>query len=157
MSEIKLDFKFDSSAIQAQFEKLAKAGQGRNITRKIAGVLGQESEKAFDNEQSPEGEKWSALNPKWKALRHRGGFKYKGSFQKQGYTGPMLQMSGELKTSLSTDYNYTQAWIGTEEPYGAFHQEGTNRMPARPFIGIGERGLAEITHILERELKKIFV
>lgn len=155
MSEMHLDFKFDSSEIQAQFEKLAKAGQGRNITRKIAGVLMQESETAFDNEQSPQGEKWAALNPKWKALRHRGGFKYKGTFQKQGYTGPMLRMSGELVTSLSIDYNDTQAWIGAQEPYGQYHQEGTSRMPARPFIGIGEPGLAEIKHILEREIKAI--
>lgn len=150
-----IDFKFDTQAIRAQFERLAAAGKGRDITRKMAGVLRQESKRAFDNEESPEGEKWPALDPKWKALRHRGGFWYQGTYQKQGYTGPTLQMSGELMTSLSTNYNDTQVWIGTEEPYGKFHQEGTKHMPARPFMGIGDDGLEELKFILHRELRKI--
>ena len=55
-----IDFKFDTQAIRAQFERLAAAGKGRDITRKMAGVLRQESKRAFDNEESPEGEKWPA-------------------------------------------------------------------------------------------------
>lgn len=61
-----LEFKFDTSAIQANFRRLQEAGKSEGLTRKIANVLWSEAEQAFDNEQSPEGEKWKALDPAYK-------------------------------------------------------------------------------------------
>lgn len=43
-----LEFKFDTRAIQNKFKKLTETVEGRDITRKIAGVLMQEAETAFD-------------------------------------------------------------------------------------------------------------
>lgn len=48
-----LEFKFDTSAIQANFRRLQEAGKSEGLTRKIANVLWSEAEQAFDNEQSP--------------------------------------------------------------------------------------------------------
>lgn len=48
-----IEYKFDTSTIQQKFKKLAQVMDGRDITRKVAGVLRQEAEKAFDQEKRP--------------------------------------------------------------------------------------------------------
>lgn len=49
-----LEYKFETQAIQNKFKKLQRFGKSDGLTRKIANVLWQETEKAFDNERSPE-------------------------------------------------------------------------------------------------------
>lgn len=139
-----LEFKFDTRAIQNKFKKLTETVEGRDITRKIAGVLMQEAETAFDKEQTPEGETWAKLDERYKKYRHN-----------RGYTGNILQISGDLVKSLNIDYGDSFAVIGASEPYGQFHQMGTAKMPARPFLGLGNDGVEEITAILNRELSKV--
>lgn len=139
-----LDYKFDTREIQNKFNRLAKVMDGRDITRKVAGVLRQEAEKAFDQEKTPEGESWEALNEDYKKSRHAA-----------GHTGKMLQVTGDLVTSLNIDYGDSFAVIGASEPYGQYHQMGTEKMPARPFLGLGKDGIDEIKAILNRELSKL--
>lgn len=139
-----IEYKFDTNAIQQKFKKLAQVMDGRDITRKVAGVLRQEAEKAFDQEKTPEGESWEKLNEDYKKRRDAA-----------GYTGKMLQVTGDLVTSLNIDYGDSFAVIGASEPYGQYHQQGTEKMPARPFLGLGKDGISEIKAILDRELSKL--
>lgn len=139
-----IEYKFDTSTIQQKFKKLAQVMDGRDITRKVAGVLRQEAEKAFDQEKTPEGESWEKLNEDYKKRRDAA-----------GYTGKMLQVTGDLVTSLNIDYGDSFAVIGASEPYGQYHQMGTEKMPARPFLGLGKDGIDEIKAILDRELSKL--
>lgn len=137
-----LVFKADTKAIQNKFRKLSQMGKTEGLTRKIANVLWQEAEAAFDNERSPEGEKWDSLKEPYKTQRH-----------KKGYTGNILQVSGNLLLSLNVDYGDSFAVVGVSEHYGKYHQTGTSKMPARPFLGLGEDGIKEIKHILTKALK----
>lgn len=119
---------------------------GRDITRKVAGVLRQEAEKFFDLEQAPTGEKWEDLDEDYKKYRYAA-----------GHTGKILQIRGGrgLAGSLSLDYGDNYALIGAAEEYGGFHQLGTTFMPARPFLGLGKDGVSEIKAILNRELSEL--
>lgn len=139
-----LEFKFDTTEIQNKFKKLAQVVDGREITRKVANVLLQEAEAAFDNEKSPEGEPWVKLNQDYKKRRYN-----------KGYTGNILQVTGDLVKSLNIDYGDNFAMIGASEPYGQYHQLGTSKMPARPFLGLSNDGIEEIKAILNRELSKV--
>lgn len=139
-----LEFKFDTTEIQNKFKKLAQVVDGREITRKVANVLLQEAEAAFDNEKSPEGEPWANLNQDYKKRRYN-----------KGYTGNILQVTGDLVKSLNIDYGENFAVIGAGEPYGQYHQLGTSKMPARPFLGLSNDGIEEIKAILNRELSKV--
>lgn len=139
-----LEFKFDTTEIQNKFKKLAQVVDGREITRKVANVLLQEAEAAFDNEKSPEGEPWAKLNQDYKKRRYN-----------KGYTGNILQVTGDLVKSLNIDYGDNFAMIGASEPYGQYHQLGTSKMPARPFLGLSNDGIEEIKAILNRELSKV--
>jgi phage virion morphogenesis protein len=139
-----LEFKFDTSEIQRKFRKLAEMGKSDGLTRKIANVLLEEAEDAFDAERSPEGDNWAALNPDYKKRRY-----------KQGRTGKILNIRGAdgLIGSLNIDYGDSFAVIGASEPHGQYHMTGTQHMPARPFLGLGETGIEEIKQILNNALK----
>lgn len=137
-----LEYKFDTKAIQNKFKKLSELGKTDGLTRKIAGVLQQEAENAFDNERTPEGSKWETLNPQYKKHRYA-----------QGYTATMLQVSGNLISSLNVDYGDNFAVVGVSEHYGQYHQQGTSKMPARPFLGLGNDGIEEIQHILNNAIR----
>lgn len=139
-----LDFKFDTTAIQSQFRKLQEVGKSDGLTRKIANVLWHESEMAFDEERTPEGEKWAALHPKTKQAR-----------ENRGYDGKILQVRGDLVASLNLDYGDDFAMIGAAEPYGQYHQSGTKFMHARPFLGLGQSGQKEIRQIISNSFKEV--
>lgn len=140
---MELHAKFEVTAIKTAFKKLAEVGKSEGITRKIAGVLREEAEQAFENERTPTGENWVQLNPNYKRQR-----------TKRGYDGKMLQVSGELVKSLNIDYGDSFAMIGASEFYGQYHQVGTKHIPARPFLGLGDDGIAEIKAILQNALKQ---
>lgn len=134
---------FEVSAIKSAFKRLSEVAKTDEVTRKIAGVLREEAERAFENEHAPNGESWTPLNPQYKAQR-----------EKRGRTGNMLQVSGSLIKSLNLDYGDNFAVIGASESYGQFHQVGTAHIPARPFLGLGEAGIEEIKGILNNALKR---
>ncbi|HHW7449319.1 TPA: phage virion morphogenesis protein, partial [Pasteurella multocida] len=133
----------DTKAIQNKFKKLSELGKTDGLTRKIAGVLQQEAETAFDNERSPLGEKWTDLTQNYKKRRYE-----------RGYDGSMLQVSGDLINSLNIDYGDSFAVVGVSEHYGQYHQKGTSKMAARPFLGLGDDGVEEIQHILNNAIRK---
>lgn len=139
-----LEYKFETREIQQKFKELAQVVDSREIARKVANVLLQEAEAAFDNEKSPEGESWAKLNQDYKKRRYD-----------KGYTGNILQVTGDLVKSLNIDYGDNFAVIGAGEPYGQYHQLGTSKMPARPFLGLSNDGIEEIKAILNRELSKV--
>lgn len=140
---MRLDYKFETKAIQNAFRKLADLGGDMTpITRKAANVLWQESETAFDREQTPKGEDWKALDINYEKSRH-----------KNGYTGKKLQVTGNLVNSLDIDYGDSFAVIGAAEPYAQYHQAGTSKMAAREFLGLGKDGEDEILAIIKQELK----
>ncbi len=66
-----LEFKADTNEIQKMFHKLSQLGKTDDLTRKIANVLWEEAEDAFDNERSPEGEKWATLKEPYKSQRYK--------------------------------------------------------------------------------------
>ena len=51
---------------------------------------------------------------------------------------PILQQTGDLKSSLLDDpvlqISRNELLFGTNNPYAPFHEHGTRRMPARPFL-----------------------
>ena len=72
-----------------------------------------------------EGPGWSPLAPS--TIRSR---KYPGL--------PILQQTGNLKASIldhpTLQVSQRQLLYGTSNPYAQFHEDGTYRMPARPFL-----------------------
>lgn len=75
----------------------------------------------------------------------------------EGSDGRLLVASGALRASLASQTGdseriatATELRFGTRVPYGHFHQTGTSRMPARPFIGMPEAVRTELVNIMHR-------
>ncbi|AIZ01700.1 virion morphogenesis protein [Arthrobacter phage vB_ArtM-ArV1] len=86
--------------------------------------------KQFDQEGAYTGAgMWSALKPDY------------GAWKQRHYPGkPILQLTGDLMASMTErpfgvdEITDEQMVIGTAVPYSAFHQRGTETMPARPMV-----------------------
>jgi len=79
-------------------------------------------ERNFDEEGRPL--RWAPLAPRyaaWKARRFGAGLR-------------ILERTGALRRSISTRVEGNAIVASTDVPYAAFHQFGTRRLPARPFL-----------------------
>jgi phage virion morphogenesis protein len=116
----------------------------------VSGVLAFGVEEAFRLEQDPvSGAAWEELADATVAQRSADGH----------WPGKMLQVTGQLAASFSTDFGPDFAMVGTNLEYAAIHQfggkAGRNRsvdIPARPYLGLSDDSAAEILVIAERYL-----
>lgn len=108
----------------------------------------------FSREKDPEGRPW------------------KKSIRAQRDGGKTLSVSRDLATSIHIESSAKGVEVGTNKEYAAIHQFGGTirakgggllrfqigdqwiskksiKMPARPYLGINEEDMREITHIIE--------
>lgn len=119
--------------------------------RKIAQTLASETETSFRVEGRP---KWQALSEATLHMRLGGAKAYKkdsklkASAQRIKDGGfRILQHTGALASSITTDYDNTYAAIGSNKIYAAIHQFGGQAgrgkkvsIPARPFLPVDQNG-----------------
>lgn len=99
----------------------------------------------FESESDPDGNRWRRLSPATLAARRRR--------SKGGVT--ILRASGRLIGSIAPRSDATSATVGTNVVDGAIHQFGGQAgrghkvtIPARPYLGFGDREREEIDEIL---------
>ena len=126
----------DSQAAEASLAQLAeRAADTTPLMRKIAGHLRDVAEESFATETAPDGTVWAKLSPLTVALRQRRGH----------WPGSILQVSGKLSASVTTDYGNGWAVIGSNRPYARIQHKGGQagrghkaHIPARPFLGVSD-------------------
>ncbi len=124
------------------------------LMKKAAGHLADATETAFERETSPDGIPWVDLADRTKAARAKRG----------KWPGQMLQVSGHLARSVTTDYGEDWAEIGSNLVYARIQQKGGTihqaarshistrqtigahdiQIPARPFLGLSDGTTAAI-------------
>ncbi len=116
--------------------------------KNIAGILAYSAEENFKNEGRPD--KWTDLTDITKENRRK----------QNKYPGQILQVSGQLASSVNTQYDENSAMIGSNLPYAAIHQLGGQagrnkkvKIPARPYINLTDDDFKEIMHETEKYLK----
>lgn len=95
--------------------------------------------------------RWAALSPRYAVIK----FKRWGS-------QPILTASGALRDSLTSETASSaitrkekdSLTLGSSIPYGAYHQSGTSKMPARPPISLTENQHAQLLRKLTKQLKE---
>ena len=117
--------------------------------KNIAGIFASSTQDNFAEEGIPD--KWVDLSEVTKNLRK----------EINKYPGPILQVTGQLATSVNTYYDNDSAVIGSNLAYAAIHQlggdAGRNRkvkIPARPYINLVEDDYDEILHEISEHLSK---
>ena len=121
-------------------QELASRGENlRPLMKNIAGIMATATEDNFKNEGRPD--KWVDLSETTKNQRQKIG----------KYPGQILQVSGQLASSVSTAYDDNSAVIGLNLAYAAIHQlggqAGKNKkttIPARPYLKLTDDNFEEI-------------
>lgn len=90
--------------------------------KNVAVAMTTEVQLTFRKEQSPDGGKWAPL---------KRGRKRKGKGKRDN---KILRDTGRLANSITGVAAGNNVIVGTNVEYAAYHQEGTSRIPARPFL-----------------------
>ena len=129
MSDEPIEIKIDNKEVEKALLEIAqKTSNLRPLMKNIAGIMADSTEENFKVEGRP---KWKDLSEKSKTARKKTGH----------YPGQILQVSGQLALSVTTQYDETSAVIGSNKAYAAIHQlggqAGKNKkttIPARPYL-----------------------
>ena len=149
MSDKPIEIKIDNKDVEKKLLELAQKGENlRPLMKNIAGIFASTTEENFKNEGRPD--KWTELSEATKKQRTK---------QKK-WPGQILQVSGQLASSISTQYDDESAIIGSNLDYAAIHQlggqAGKNKkveIPARPYLKLTDDDFNEILDATEQYLK----
>ena len=144
-----IEIKLDNKDIESKLLDLAKRSENlRPLMKNIAGIFAYSTEENFKEEGRPD--KWTDLAESTKKQRTKTGH----------YPGQILQVSGQLASSISTSYDNDSAVIGSNLDYAAIHQlggqAGKNQsvtIPARPYLQLTQDDFEEIIQETEKYLK----
>ena len=140
-----IEIKIDNKEVLTRLQELASRGENlRPLMKNIAGIMAAATEDNFKNEGRPD--KWIDLSETTKKQRQKIG----------KYPGQILQVSGQLASSVSTAYDDNSAVIGSNLAYAAIHQlggqAGKNKkttIPARPYLKLTDNENIEILEAIE--------
>lgn len=135
-----IEIKLDNKEVESRLLDLAKRSENlRPLMKNIAGIFAYSTEENFKEEGRPD--KWADLAESTKKQRTKTGH----------YPGQILQVSGQLASSISTYYDNDSAVIGSNLDYAAIHQlggqAGKNQsvtIPARPYLQLNNEEIIEV-------------
>ena len=151
MTDIRITL--DSGFTQVQLDRAAD--RLTNLTP-MFGAIGEyfldRTRERFSSETAPDGTKWAPLAQatiKSKQRRQQGGKTRNGGSRARCNAAPnaILKDTFLLRDTIAYKATSRDVAIGTPQKYGIFHQYGTARMPARPFLGVNAEDLIEIENI----------
>lgn len=125
-----IDIKIDDKDVTNLLKTLQSRVQHMQpIMRQVAEIMRDAVEENFEKEGRPE--KWKHLSPSTVVQREKKGH----------WPGKILQVEGQLASSISAKATNTEAIVGTKKKYAAIHQFGGQagrkhavEIPARPFL-----------------------
>ena len=149
MSDKPIEIKIDNKDVERKLLELAQKSENlRPLMKNIAGIFASATEENFKNEGRPD--KWIELSEATKKQRTK----------KKKWPGQILQVSGQLASSISTQYDDESAIIGSNLDYAAIHQLGGDagrgkkvKIPARPYLKLTDNDFNEILDATKQYLK----
>ena len=144
-----IEIKIDNKEVLTHLQKLASRGENlRPLMKNISGMMATATEDNFKDEGRPD--KWVDLSETTKKQRQKIG----------KYPGQILQVSGQLASSISTAYDNNSAVIGSNLAYAAIQQlggqAGKNKktsIPTRPYLKLTDDNFEKILTAVENFLK----
>lgn len=142
-SSLRLDIHYSHREVTEALKRLAEAsGDMEAAFRDIGEALLNSHQERFTEQQSPDGERWAPLSPKY-------------ARRKRENRDKILILTGELRDLLRYQASATELVLGTDRRYGATHQFGDERrnIPERPFLGLSDDDRQAVLDILGDHLK----
>ena len=143
-----IEIKLDNKEVESRLLDLAKRSENlRPLMKNIAGIFAYSTEENFKEEGRPD--KWTELSES--TIKQR--------TKNKQWPGMILQISGQLASSVNTYYDDDSAVIGSNLEYAAIHQlggqAGRNKsveIPARPYLQLTSEDFEEILSMTENFL-----
>lgn len=149
-----LNITVNSVAPQAAISELtARLGDLTPVMASIGEYFLVETRDRFDRETAPDGTKWAPLasaTVRDKARRQRSGTNRNGGSRARVNAQPnaILKSTFLLRDTITYKASAFSVAVGTPQKYGVHHQFGTARIPARPFLGVNDADIKEISEIV---------
>ena len=139
MSDKPIEIKIDNKEVEKALLELANKGVNmRPLMKNIAGIMASSTAENFKEQGKP---KWTDLKESTQKSRAK----------IRKWPGMILQVEGNLASSISTQYDDESAIIGSNLPYAAIHQIGGQvgknkvaNIPARPYLKLSDDDFKEI-------------
>jgi len=169
-----IDLKIEDKDIQDGLKELqGKIENMRPVMVEVSETMLKKVHENFDAEGRPV--KWAMISDKTRKQREKSKvrtrdkegnqIKYKRGEKKGQYKtrnvkptwpGKILQVSGLLMDSISTDADENSASVGTNKIYAATHQFGApdRNIPGRPFLVLTDNDLNEIQDDIVKWMEK---
>ena len=143
-----IQIKIDDVKLQEILKKLISKVQNlRPLMKNISGIMMDSVEENFEKEGRPD--KWQELAKSTIKQRRKKGH----------WPGRILQVRGELASSITSYYDSDSAVVGTNKVYATIHQFGGDagrgkkvKIPARPYLKLTEKDLAVINNAITKYL-----
>ena len=139
---MQIDVTHDIPALNAHLSELQQRLNG-NLTplmQAIGSVLEGSTRQRFADKQSPNGVAWAVLMP--------------ATVKAKNGRSNILVDSGDLIRSITFHASSDSVLIGTDRPYGKYHQTGTKKadgstkMVARPWLGLSQQDQFDINDLI---------
>ena len=142
-----IEIKIDNKEVESRLLDLAQKSENlRPLMKNIAGIFAYSTEENFKEEG----------RPKWENLKDS---TIKQRTKNKQWPGMILQVSGQLASSVNTYYDNDSAVIGSNLEYAAIHQlggqAGRNKsveIPARPYLKLTDDDFDEIITSIRNHL-----
>ena len=143
-----IEIKIDNKEVESRLLDLAQRSENlRPLMKNIVSVFAYSTEENFKNEGRLD--KWTELSES--TIKQR--------TKNKQWSGMILQISGQLASSVNTYYDNDSAVIGSNLEYAAIHQlggqAGRNKsveIPARPYLQLTPEDFEEILSMTENFL-----
>ena len=143
-----IEIKIDNKEVESRLLDLAQRSENlRPLMKNIAGIFAYSTEENFKEEGRPD--KWTELSES--TIKQR--------TKNKQWPGMILQISGQLASSVNTYYDVDSAVMGSNLEYAAIHQlggqAGKNKsveIPARPYLQLTPDDFEEILSMTENFL-----
>lgn len=126
-----------ASQLDQMSDKISLLAQGLNdlspVMQGIAAIVENSTRERFANKENSEGVAWQALAPE--------------TIERKKGRGGILVEYGDLMRSITAHATAVSAEVGTDRPYGKYHQMGWG-VPQREFLGLSEDDVLDITDLL---------
>lgn len=137
-----IDVQIDDRELRAALDGLRRRLADMSpVMRAIATELEARVEARFETATDPTGRPWAPLSPSTLAAylaRGKGNRKKDGGLTKKGAarlaSRKPLYDTGDLLGSLTSRATRSEARVGFGQPYAAFHEYGTEKMPRRSLL-----------------------
>lgn len=125
----------------ARFDAGRRAAFARMLDDIGQEIAERERDRISDDKFDPDGEPWAPWSQ---------------SYEESGRGLSLLENTGRLRKSFRVKSSTRTMTVENRAPYAKYHQRGTRRMPARPFMGWGPEELEIANRAATAALQEAF-